>query len=263
MTRSIALFCGLIFAVAFGSLACAGSNTPAAAQSPLPPLKEGATYAQVRADLEARGYRPQPPPYPDPTRCDEQAVLCAAFPELVMCFEWPAYQPCQFLWRGRDGELVIVQVDRPEGDPRNGAFLVDKVETLPPDQVKSLLTPGPKFPRFRLHTPYPRVRSGLIRAGYIPQAVLHREPEEPACDLNHLCKKYPEVLGCSSSGVGFCDWLFRRKSDGLYVTVLTDGDMPTFVSIYEATAEARKASFPAHRKPPAQRPASIARALAR
>lgn len=82
------------------------------------------------------------------------------------------------------------------------------------------------LPRFKKHTPYPTVRTQLIRMGYAPIAVKTRPGAPfPHCESNRaLCGKYPEIINCSESGALFCNLLFERRSDGRLFMVTTGGD---------------------------------------
>lgn len=226
------------------------SFAAAARAADLPDVK-GLPYDQARAALLARGFKPQPPPYPFDTRCDEDAALCAKYPEFGQCWE-STQGTCEFLWRAQGGEIISVQADSPEA-PDARLLRVDKIEPMLPENRAIYFEPKPRFPRFRLHTPYSQVRAALAGAGYSPQIIRDRPMDEPTCERERrLCKAYPELLWCSGTGMSFCKWLFRRTSDGRFVTVTTDGEPPDGM-VYVAMAMASHEEIKAARHPPRHR----------
>jgi hypothetical protein len=237
------------------ALAVLFSASSAAAASELPMFAPGTPYPQARAELFHLGFRPQPAPYPDPNRCDEWAGFCAAYPEFVGCFV-ANVQPCQFLWRDPKGVLVEVDTEMGPGAPKVEALLVSRVTPMDPKLASPLFHARPDLPRFRMHTPYAEVRAGMIDAGYAPERVERRDADEPACWYDKLCATHPEVLHCMPTGVSFCQWIFRRRSDGRFVTVLTDGEPPqmSFNGVWLSSREDLKQAFGPRLRPHGPRP---------
>lgn len=83
---------------------------------------------------------------------------------------------------------------------------------------------GAPLPKIAKDTPYPTVRAQLIRMGYEPMRVRKARPEgsEPCPYPTDFCRAYPEVLVCAIDFPA-CAYLFRRRSDGLFMVVQTQG----------------------------------------
>lgn len=207
----------------------AASAAPAASLPTFPPKT---TYSQARAALVQQGFKPVTPPYPAPTRCDEWAQYCATYPEFVGCFA-STWLACEFLWRSPAGVLVAVDTEMSDTPSARNPW-IQRIYPMEAEQVRPLFTPRPDLPRIRMHTPYDEVRRRMIAAGYHPYPVKVRDPADNDCSLGRLCQTNPELIHCIPTGVSFCTWLFRRNTDGRFVTVLTDGDPPKMMQYNDA-----------------------------
>lgn len=71
---------------------------------------------------------------------------------------------------------------------------------------------------------YVDVRPRLMRLGYRPVR-LKRPEYGPFCDVDDICKRFPETENCSGSGrIAECDFLFIRPGGRGYMFVVTDGE---------------------------------------
>jgi hypothetical protein len=226
-------------------------TTATAALAADPTYPAHTLYPAVRADLIGRGWRPQPPPYPDATRCDDHPQFCKAWPEFVGCYV-SLGNPCSFLWRGPAG--VLAEVDTTMASPAPPQVPEPEfkdVRALEPIRESYLFHPREALPRFPLRAPYPEVRAGLIAQGYQPQPVDPGQDRGLACDTYHICGSYPEVMFCTG-GLAFCRLIFRRASDGKFVLVVTHGHPPqqmSFSGIYPADDQALAQAFGPSKRP--------------
>jgi hypothetical protein len=84
------------------------------------------------------------------------------------------------------------------------------------------------LPRFAAGASYPQVRRELAGQGFMPVRILER-PNDLTCDIpSLLCRAFPEVEHCTGAGRAYCNFLYRRRSDGTYWIVTTEGE------VYEA-----------------------------
>lgn len=71
--------------------------------------------------------------------------------------------------------------------------------------------------------PYPAARSKLASLGYAPIRVTRRALWM-GCPYADDCRRYPELLQCSGTGIALCDFVFRKRQTGRYVLVTTYGE---------------------------------------
>lgn len=71
--------------------------------------------------------------------------------------------------------------------------------------------------------PYPVARSELAALGYAPIRVARRA-SWMGCPYPDDCRRYPELLQCSGTGIALCDFVFRKRRTGKYVFVTTYGE---------------------------------------
>lgn len=93
----------------------------------------------------------------------------------------------------------------------------------------ALAAPGlaaERLPQFPKDTPYPTVRGRLIEMGIEPVPVKPLPGELPPCRYANLfCQMYQEVLVCGTGNwMQYCQFLFRRRSDGQFLIVRTAGE---------------------------------------
>ena len=78
------------------------------------------------------------------------------------------------------------------------------------------------------HKPYRAVRSRLMGLGYRPLRFIHAE--NPCPDGQTFCRKYPEVISCSGTGLAICEFAWIKN--GKFFAVNTTGELtPMFNSI--------------------------------
>ena len=85
----------------------------------------------------------------------------------------------------------------------------------------------PKAPNIKTETPYPIARQQLLSQGFDPVPIVDRGQHNPTCDYadpDPMCRTYPELLNCSGTGLGYCEFLFRRRADGKFWIIVTKGD---------------------------------------
>jgi hypothetical protein len=70
---------------------------------------------------------------------------------------------------------------------------------------------------------YDRVKIDLGTRGIIAVRVTRRAPSLP-CWGKKFCRDHPEVLQCSGTGLGFCDFMFFDRARRKYVVVTTYGE---------------------------------------
>jgi hypothetical protein len=87
---------------------------------------------------------------------------------------------------------------------------------------------------------YSAVRSDLIKRGYHIVKFQRTDPVGP-CPGDYYCNKFPEVIDCSGSGVGFCDFAFHGIGGKGYIIVSTSGEYATVDVIHNASEEIRNA----------------------
>jgi hypothetical protein len=74
---------------------------------------------------------------------------------------------------------------------------------------------------------YAVARVEMIKEGYDPVRVLKKK-EDYVCRYDVLrCRRYPELFTCTYAGAHYCEFLFRRRSDGLYFVVTVFGEITT------------------------------------
>jgi hypothetical protein len=83
-----------------------------------------------------------------------------------------------------------------------------------------------RLPAFAKDSPYPTVRARLIEIGIEPVPVMPKPPLRAPCPYDSLfCRTYREVLACGTGGwMQYCQFLFRRRSDGQLLIVQTKGE---------------------------------------
>lgn len=198
----------------------------AAARTQDLPFAKETQYAEVRSALIKQRWEPVIVPYPEPTRCDEWDQFCTAYPEFLGC-RVALWDPCDFVWRRPDHKLVVIETTMDaKVAPKTWRPLYEESWYFTRADERYYFHPRPAWPRFRMHTPYPEVRRGMIAQGYVPVSVTRRERDEVACVINHMCQQYPEVVHCWPTGAGFCKLLFRNSRTSKLVVVTTDGDAP-------------------------------------
>lgn len=69
---------------------------------------------------------------------------------------------------------------------------------------------------------YATVRPRLLKMGYRP--VAFAPGAGTGCELRGICQSYPESYACSGTGLGYCLFALRGRSDHRYLVVLTQGD---------------------------------------
>lgn len=82
------------------------------------------------------------------------------------------------------------------------------------------------LPHFKKYAPYTAVRAQLIRMGVEPVPVRPRPgTESPPCNWDRpFCRAFPELVHCNCCGLQFCEFVFRRRSDGRLLIVVTAGE---------------------------------------
>ena len=82
-------------------------------------------------------------------------------------------------------------------------------------------------PRVTWDVTYAVARAQMIKQGYDPVRVLKRKADY-VCRYDILrCRRYPELFTCTYAGAHYCDFLFRRRSDGVYFVVSVFGEAVT------------------------------------
>ena len=73
-----------------------------------------------------------------------------------------------------------------------------------------------------IDAPYTQVRTEMIRAGYLPTRISGRAPCSETL-FEETCRTYPEVIDCSGTGAGYCEFNFAKRT-GERLTVVTRGE---------------------------------------
>jgi hypothetical protein len=82
-------------------------------------------------------------------------------------------------------------------------------------------------PRVTEDVTYAVARAQMIKQGYDPVRVLKKKADY-VCRYDILrCRRYPELSTCTYAGAHTCEFLFRRRSDGVYFVVTVFGEAQT------------------------------------
>ena len=71
---------------------------------------------------------------------------------------------------------------------------------------------------------YDIARAELVRAGFQPVHFQRGPLFEPCPDDPSSCKRYPETIGCSGTGLAYCQFAFFDRRNRGYVIVTTQGE---------------------------------------
>lgn len=82
-------------------------------------------------------------------------------------------------------------------------------------------------PAIKSGMPYPAARRQLIAQGFDPVKILHRHGDINGPDCRRdaiICRAYPELESCAGDAPK-CAFLYRRRSDGGYWLIFTEGEL--------------------------------------
>ena len=113
--------------------------------------------------------------------------------------------PCSAPWAGQRSPAA-------QGHAGSAAAFLSSIAERPPTAL----------PALKIGMRYRDARQLLLQSGWTPQ----RNPEPELCSgvsPDRRCLRYPELAGCSNTGLGFCKALWR-DGRGQQLAVITAGE---------------------------------------
>ena len=96
------------------------------------------------------------------------------------------------------------------------------------------------LPNLKGHS-YDEARSTMIKFGYRPVRFIRTED---GCMLDKTCKRYPELLDCSTADPSHCRFAFKSRDGHKYVVVTARGKRTRRVYSVETASRRERRNWP-------------------
>ncbi len=199
-------------------------------------LQKDQPYEEAKAQLRTLGYVPLAVTESRRTElCEDVTWVCEAYREAYDCTEAleGVRSGCGFAFYNRDKDehlVVFARVPAMKGDVSvydavltNLEHIMAGAEADPQPGCATLMkAAGPLGTRYAVSRPRLMALSEFAPVHLMPDLRTYLCREAPG-----ICNAMPEVRSCGSTGMGTCEIVWRRKSDGKNFSLLTYGGADT------------------------------------